>query len=43
MDIMLPVSLQIGETLLIESTGAYTTTYAANGFNGFPPLACICI
>lgn len=41
--IMLPVSLQIGETLLIESTGAYTTTYAANGFNGFPPLACICI
>ena len=34
----LPVSLEIGAKVLIEGTGAYTTTYAAVGFNGFPPL-----
>jgi ornithine decarboxylase len=34
----LPVSLEIGSKLLIEGTGAYTTTYSAVGFNGFPPL-----
>ncbi|MGD1935035.1 MAG: type III PLP-dependent enzyme [Candidatus Phaeomarinobacter sp.] len=34
----LPVSLTIGDEILIESTGAYTTTYASNGFNGFAPL-----
>lgn len=36
---MLPVSLEIGDEVLIEATGAYTTTYAANHFNGIPPLA----
>jgi ornithine decarboxylase len=35
---MLPVSLEIGSKVLIEGTGAYTTTYSAVGFNGFPPL-----
>lgn len=35
----LPIGLEIGDELLIESAGAYTTTYAAVGFNGFPPLA----
>ena len=35
---MLPVSLEIGAKVLIEGTGAYTTTYASVGFNGFPPL-----
>jgi ornithine decarboxylase len=35
----LPITLTIGDELLIEATGAYTTTYAANGFNGFAPLA----
>ncbi len=35
---MLPVSLEIGARVLIEGTGAYTTTYSAVGFNGFPPL-----
>jgi ornithine decarboxylase len=35
----LPVSLTIGDEVLIESTGAYTTTYASVGFNGFAPLA----
>jgi len=34
----LPVSLSIGDKVLIEGTGAYTTTYAAVAFNGFPPL-----
>jgi len=34
----LPVSLEIGTRVLIEGTGAYTTTYSAVGFNGFPPL-----
>ncbi len=34
----LPVSLTIGDEILIEATGAYTTTYASNGFNGFAPL-----
>ncbi len=35
----LPVSLAIGDKVLIEGAGAYTTTYAAVAFNGFPPLA----
>ncbi len=34
----LPVSLEIGDRVLIEGTGAYTTTYSAHHFNGFPPL-----
>ncbi len=35
---LLPVSLAIGDKVLIEATGAYTTTYSAVAFNGFPPL-----
>jgi ornithine decarboxylase len=35
---MLPFSLEIGDKVLIEGAGAYTTTYAAVAFNGFPPL-----
>ncbi len=34
----LPLSLSIGDEVLIESCGAYTTTYASVAFNGFPPL-----
>jgi len=34
----LPVSLEIGDKVLIEGAGAYTTTYASVGFNGFAPL-----
>jgi ornithine decarboxylase len=34
----LPLSLRIGDELLIEATGAYTSTYASVGFNGFAPL-----
>src|SRR5215469_6198083 len=35
---MLPISLEIGDRVLIEGTGAYTATYAAVAFNGFQPL-----
>jgi ornithine decarboxylase len=35
---MLPVSLEIGDKVLIEGTGAYTATYSAVAFNGLPPL-----
>lgn len=38
---LLPVSLEIGDKLLIEGTGAYTATYSAVAFNGFPPLKTI--
>ncbi len=34
----LPVSLEIGAKVLIEGTGAYTTTYSSVCFNGFAPL-----
>lgn len=34
----LPVTLSIGDKVLIEACGAYTTTYSSVGFNGFPPL-----
>ncbi|WP_292900267.1 MULTISPECIES: ornithine/lysine decarboxylase [unclassified Nitratireductor] len=34
----LPLSLTIGDEVLIEGTGAYTTTYASVAFNGFEPL-----
>ena len=35
---LLPVSLAIGDKVLIEATGAYTTTYSSVAFNGFAPL-----
>ena len=35
---MLPVSLEIGDKVLIEGTGAYTSTYSSVAFNGIPPL-----
>ncbi|PZO81824.1 MAG: ornithine decarboxylase [Mesorhizobium amorphae] len=34
----LPISLSVGDEVLIEGTGAYTTTYSAVAFNGFEPL-----
>ncbi|MFG1403390.1 type III PLP-dependent enzyme [Xanthobacter sediminis] len=36
--IELPLSLAIGDKVIIEACGAYTTTYSAVAFNGFPPL-----
>jgi ornithine decarboxylase len=38
---LLPVSLEIGDKLLIEGTGAYTATYSSVAFNGFLPLKTI--
>lgn len=35
---MLPFSLEIGDKVLIEGTGAYTTTYSSQAFNGMPGL-----
>jgi ornithine decarboxylase len=35
---LLPVSLEIGDKVLIEGTGAYTATYSSVAFNGFSPL-----
>ena len=34
----LPLSLTVGDEVLIDCTGAYTTTYASVAFNGFAPL-----
>jgi ornithine decarboxylase len=34
----LPISLEIGDKLLIEGAGAYTATYSSVAFNGFAPL-----
>ncbi|MGE3831281.1 MAG: type III PLP-dependent enzyme [Parvibaculaceae bacterium] len=34
----LPVTLTVGDEVLIDNTGAYTTTYASVAFNGFSPL-----
>lgn len=34
----LPMELDIGDRLYWFSTGAYTTSYSATEFNGFPPL-----
>ena len=34
----LPLSLTIGDEVLLEGTGAYTTTYCAVAFNGFALL-----
>lgn len=42
-DYRLPVALRAGDKVLILATGAYTTTYSAVAFNGFPPLASVCI
>ena len=34
----LPLSLDVGDKIRFLGTGAYTSTYASVGFNGFPPL-----
>lgn len=39
----LPLNLAIGDRLYWLSTGAYTTSYSAVEFNGFPPLKEYCI
>ena len=42
-DCRLPLALKPGDRVWILATGAYTTTYSAVAFNGFPPLASVCI
>jgi len=37
-DYQLPLALKTGDKIEILSTGAYTASYSAVGFNGFPPL-----
>jgi ornithine decarboxylase len=39
----LPLALEVGDKVEIMSTGAYTSSYASVGFNGFPPLRTYCI
>lgn len=34
----LPKALEVGDHIQLLSTGAYTTSYSAVNFNGFPPL-----
>ncbi len=34
----MPLDLEVGDKVQIYATGAYTTTYASVGFNGFAPL-----
>jgi len=41
--VQLPLALQAGDRIRILACGAYTTTYATVGFNGFPPLDVVCI
>jgi ornithine decarboxylase len=42
-DYELPINLKVGDQIQILSAGAYTSTYASVGFNGFPPLKTYCI
>jgi ornithine decarboxylase len=42
-DYRLPKALASGDKVWVLATGAYTTTYSAVCFNGFPPLASVCI
>lgn len=36
--VQLPVDIESGDVLIINSCGAYTSTYSTIAFNGFPPL-----
>ncbi|MDQ2092112.1 type III PLP-dependent enzyme [Marimonas arenosa] len=39
----LPLGLKAGDKLIIRNCGAYTSSYASVGFNGFPPLDVVVI
>ena len=39
----LPLDLACGDRVEILNTGAYTSTYASVGFNGFGPLRTVCL
>jgi ornithine decarboxylase len=40
---MMPLDLKVGDKVEILAAGAYTSTYASVGFNGFAPLKTYCI
>ena len=39
----LPMNLECGDRISILSAGAYTSSYASVGFNGFPPMKTYCL
>ncbi|MBY6202146.1 type III PLP-dependent enzyme [Maritalea mobilis] len=41
--VALPMGLKAGDRILIRACGAYTSSYASIGFNGFPPLDVVVI
>ncbi|MGP6088170.1 type III PLP-dependent enzyme [Antarctobacter jejuensis] len=41
--VQLPVGLCAGDRIVVRNCGAYTSTYASIGFNGFPPLDIVVI
>ncbi|MEX5727047.1 ornithine decarboxylase [Rhodovulum iodosum] len=41
--VQLPLGLIAGDRILIRNCGAYTSSYASVGFNGFPPLDVVVI
>jgi ornithine decarboxylase len=41
--IALPETLRAGDRVIIRNAGAYTSSYASVGFNGFPPLDVVVI
>ncbi|MDK3073397.1 type III PLP-dependent enzyme [Sedimentitalea sp. JM2-8] len=41
--VLLPLGLRSGDRFIIRNCGAYTSTYASIGFNGFPPLDIVVI
>lgn len=42
-DYRLPLGLKAGDHIRLLSTGAYTASYSSVGFNGLPPLECVCV
>lgn len=41
--VQLPLGLRAGDKVIIRNCGAYTSSYASVGFNGFPPLDVVAI
>jgi len=41
--VLLPLGLSAGDRVIIRNAGAYTSSYASVGFNGFPPLDVVVI
>jgi ornithine decarboxylase len=41
--VALPLALAAGDRVVIRNAGAYTSSYASVGFNGFPPLDVVVI